>query len=291
MTTQETIIDILKKLLSADNFISIDIVPLLSSAGGVTTISGVASFVALITFSILLVKLWINGGLDGVSKTTLVLTDFIVIALFFLLSSGYLYLVTLLQALQHKLFDSTFTMYLQSFNADIGFMLSTIHEQSTNGMNLIDLNPYTTTMDIMLLSASLLALVFLLYALFAVFKLLFAISLFLGPLCAAFSLIFPDIMRHWRNFVLVGLCYPVFTGAGLIAIHQTGILKLVAGNIAVGWMLPASISIVLAIAVIWSMPKIMSVVFDIGFADFTGFIWRLITFFSPLKWLKFAKKK
>lgn len=156
MTTQETIIDILKKLLSADNFISIDIIPLLSSAGGVTTISGVASFVALITFSILLVKLWINGGLDGVSKTTLVLTDFIVIALFFLLSSGYLYLVTLLQALQHKLFDSTFTMYLQSFNADIGFMLSTIHEQSTNGMNLIDLNPYTATMDIMLLSASLL---------------------------------------------------------------------------------------------------------------------------------------
>jgi hypothetical protein len=290
MDLEKSLLAILDKVKSIDSLVTIDVTDLLATHGGIAIISSIATSIAVITFSISLLKRWSEGELaEGGEKTALSTINFIFIALFFFMSAGYLYVVHFFQGLQTVLFDSVFSQYLLSLRADLDYLLSTIHEQGVKGLLLIAINPLNATLDVAFLSGLLLSFMILLYVMLSFFKLLFAISLMLGPIAVAFSFLFPDIMKQWKNFVLCGLCYPVFTGVGLIAISQTGIVRLVAGNIALGWYLPAIITLALNIALLLYIPKIIAEIFGVSFADFTELIFSIFTFLSPLKWLRATK--
>lgn len=285
MALSEQILKIMSNMLSVDGGIDNSITKVLTT-GGVVTISGTASAIAVITFSISFVR-GLNS--DVRSKTTIAIMELLFVSLFFFMSTGYLYIVQILQELHKMLFESVFSMYLSSLQSDLKYLLSTIHEQGKNGLDLLAIQLFNSSIDLILLSTVIFAIIILLFVLFIVYKAFFIIALLTGPLCAALSFVFPDILKNWRNFMLMGVCYPVFVGVGFIAIRQTGIIRIVAGNISQGLLFPALITSVLCIATLLCIPKIMAEIFGIKVADITGLIISILLFLNPLKFLKVAK--
>lgn len=92
--------------------------------------------------------------------------------------------------------------------------------------------------------------------------------LFLGPLCAAFSIILPGVGRNWVSFFLSALFFNAIVGIAMITIGDTGLLQIVSGFSFVNSQIVALIILFTILIFFAIVPITIATIFGVHFYGF-----------------------